>query len=166
MAARQRVLGAQPPFLCPQSLGEAACRGQVTAKRVGNRGECRGLSMSSGQGGHKKHGSPGGGSPDPALPGSLLASLKLGSSSLGEGPPRLLSGDVGVVGLVGAWLGRGPSRSSQASQGCVHPVRAPFPHLSPDCGGREKSARLKGATEIAAVQSVTEAPARGPAPAV
>ena len=55
-------------FIACTNSDELNIVGCFTAKRVGNRGECRGLSMSSGQGGHKKHGSPGGGSPDPALP--------------------------------------------------------------------------------------------------
>ena len=128
MAARLRVPRAQPSFLWPRprrawERPPAAVRSQQSG--VGSRGECRGLSVSSGQGGHKKTGSPAGGSPDPALPGSLLASLKLGSSSLGEGPPRLLSSDVGVAGLAGAWMGAPPlPQLTRLSQGMRLPCQS------------------------------------------
>ena len=128
MAARLRVPRAQPSFLRPRprrawERPPAAVRSQQSG--VGSRGECRGLSVSSGQGGHKKTGSPADGSPDPALPGSLLASLKLDSSSLGEGPPRLLSSDVGVAGLAGAWIGAPPlPQLTRLSQGMRPPCQS------------------------------------------
>ena len=111
--------------------------------------------MPSRLGGHKKR-LPGRWEPRPCLPGGLLAS-EVGSSSLGEGRPRLLSGDVGVAGLAGAWMGVRPlPQLTRLSQG-MRPLRQRT--LTPS------ESRLPRQKEVSqAAQKLKQCSHRGPSP--
>lgn len=115
VAQRQRVLGAQPPFLCPQSLGGRPPRsGHSKAGWEQRRVQGSQHVLRAGRT-HTKTAHREVGALDPALPGSFPGLSEAGLFfPRGGGRPAFLSGDVGVVSLVGARLGRGPSRSSQA----------------------------------------------------